>query len=128
MSRSFDGLSSRLPQSDEFRFRHLGFLAIGMKRYDGLQSLHPFLASLHLKQGQSFFEASARRPVAVGIFRENAVVLGQSFGESSLRAQALGDPEQGVIGLLGLTERLQVNSEEIDGRIIFSLSVFQIRL
>src|SRR5215475_15747544 len=121
-------LSFRLPQSDEFGFRRLRFLSVGVERYNGLQSLNPFLASFHLKQSQSFFEASASHLIPVGIFRQNAVVFGQSFGEFSLRRQALGDPETGVIGLLGLTEILQVNSEEIDGRIVISLSVFQICL
>src|SRR5215470_12194123 len=90
-------LPFRLPQSDELGFRRLSFLSIGVKRYDGLQSLNPFLASFHLKQSQSFFEACARRPVPVGIFRDKAVVFSQSFGEFSLRGQALGDPETGVI-------------------------------
>src|SRR5262245_33861981 len=99
-----------------------------MKRYNGLQSINPFLASFHLKQSQSFFEASARRPIPIGIFHEKAVVFSQGFGEFSLRGQALSDPETGVIGLLSLTESLQVNSEEIDGRIVFSLPEFQICL
>src|SRR4030095_11991969 len=121
-------LSFRLPQSDEFGFRRLRFLSVGVKRYNGLQSLNPFLASFHLKQSQSFFEASAGHSIPIGIFREKAVVFSQSFGEFSLRGQALGDPETSVIGLLGLTEILQVNSEEIDGRIVITLPVFQICL
>src|SRR5215510_12138738 len=121
-------LSFRLPQSDEFGFRRLRFLSIGVKRYNGLQSLNPFLASFHLEQSQSFFEACASHSVPVGIFRDKAVVFSQGFSEFSLRCQALGDPKAGVIGLLGLTEILQVNSEEIDGRIVVSLPIFQICL
>src|SRR5215475_13006583 len=121
-------LSFRLTQSDEFGFRRLRFLSVGVKRYNGLQNLNPFLASFHLKQSQSFFESGAWRPIPIGIFHEKAVVFSQGFGEFSLRGQALGDPETGVIGLLSLTESLQVNSEEIDGRIVLSLPVFRIGL
>src|SRR5262245_41159099 len=121
-------LSFRLPQSDEFGFRRLRFLSVGVKRYNGLQSFNPFLASFHLKQSQSFFEASASHLIPIGIFREKAVVFSQSFGEFSLRGQALGDAKTVDIRLLGLTESLQVNSEEIYGRIVLSLPVFQICL